>query len=474
MAFIQDGSAIAGNVAVDTVPKAGRFIWYDRFGQVMTKRHADPGTANDEGLIIAGVNDANVRHLRADRAGGLASANATMLLSDAFEGSTPSTSRWNPQSVTMSSSQSPTTGHLLNSGSILTANTGYMAKSLQAFLKMQRAPLHFRARARLLPQTNGVMEMGFGDAASAIAAHSNGAYWQVTAGGVVQPVLTFGGVDIAGAAVAGLSSANYYTFDVIADDDFVTYTVQDTATGLILAERVIKLPLTQPKLFGVTHIFGFYRLYINATGATIAPQMYVSAVDSVQLDAVLNKPWAVQTAQNGGNPDINPLTFAAMSKWTNNAAEASATLSNTAAGYAFLQGRFQFAAIAGAETDYALFGFQIPSPYRFTCLGAQIDATNYGAAVATTATTLEWWLAYDQTAVSLATVNPLRVPLGGQSFAIGDAIGKKADTVNADFKDSARVTHPGRFCVVALRMPLGTATASQIIRGNVRLDGPVD
>jgi hypothetical protein len=230
MAYIQDGSSTAGLLAVETASKAARGILYNSAGQPVTRKNNQArDESNDEAFVVAGYSDGNYRHLRADRMGGVALAFNTMLLTESFEGTSLPSARWNPVTLTMSSSVSPSTGHLLNSGSITTVNTGYMHKSLRSFMKMQRAPLHFKARARIAHVANAVAELGFGDATGANTANSNGAYWQYTSGGAVQPVLTYNGVDITGAPVAGLSVANTYTWDVILDDDRALFTVQDTS-----------------------------------------------------------------------------------------------------------------------------------------------------------------------------------------------------------------------------------------------------
>lgn len=58
-----------------------------------------------------------------------------------------------------------------------------------------------------------------------------------------------------------------------------------------------------------------------------------------------------------------------------------------------------------------------------------IDLVNTGAAVATTATTIQFSLAYGHTAVSLATAEaanakaPRRISLGYATWAVGSAIG---------------------------------------------------
>jgi hypothetical protein len=241
MAYIQDGSSIAGNLAVETAAKAARGILYNAAGQPVTRKHNQGrDEANDEGFIMAGYNDGNYRHLRTDRTGGLAVALNTSLLTESFEGGNLPSARWAAINTTMAASQSAAAGLLFNSAAIITASSGYMLKSLRGFQKPQRAPLHLKARARFAHVANAVIELGLGDAATFNGANANGAYWQVTAGGAVQPVLSYNGVDITGAAVSGLNPANFYTWDVLVDDDEAMFMVQDTSTGLILAERSIK------------------------------------------------------------------------------------------------------------------------------------------------------------------------------------------------------------------------------------------
>lgn len=122
------------------------------------------------------------------------------------------------------------------------------------------------------------------------------------------------------------------------------------------------------------------------------------------------------------------------------AAPASATLSNTAAGYTTLGGQFQF------------------------------------AAVATTPTVLQWALGVGSTAVSLATTEaaaaraPRRITLGTQAFPVGAAIGADAGKRIDVNLDAPVVVEPGTFLHIILKMPVGTATASQIIRGVVGIN----
>lgn len=230
--------------------------------------------------------------------------------------------------------------------------------------------------------------------------------------------------------------------------------------------------MTQSRLWNATRLPVFVREFIGGTAASAAPIMIVAGIDVIQLDQLQNKPWAHTVALNGQGSQIVPTTFAQSITWANSAAPANSTLSNTAAGATTLGGLFQFAAVAGAATDYALFGFQVPAPYTFVCTGVDIDVWNTGAAVATTPTLMVWGLGVDQSAVSLATAGIQRVALGVNSLPIGAAIGAPADRrISADFTHSPLVTNPSRFMTVILRMPVGTATASQVVQGLVTVKG---
>jgi hypothetical protein len=176
-------------------------------------------------------------------------------------------------------------------------------------------------------------------------------------------------------------------------------------------------------------------------------------------------------ALTGLGGEIIPTTFAKTANYANTAAPASASLSNTAAGYTTLGGQFQFAAVGGAETDFALFGYTVVSPYSYVCTGIDIDTFNTGAAVATTPHVLQWFASPNQPLITLAGTD-YRMPLGVQSLPVGTAIGGQANQrIVSNFSDAPLVTHAGRLFVIGLKIPVGTATASQIIRGTVTVKG---
>lgn len=186
---------------------------------------------------------------------------------------------------------------------------------------------------------------------------------------------------------------------------------------------------------------------------------------------------AMARAKRGAFQDATATTLDQLANHANSTSPTSATLSNTAAGYAKLGGRYQFAAVAGAATDFALFAYQVPSTGRLFITGVRIDAMVTGAANATTATILDWGLGLNSTAVSLATTDsgstygPRRVPLGTMACLASAAIGSLfTDPINVTFP-TPLVIEPSRYIHVILQIPVGTATSSEVIRGDVAFNG---
>lgn len=469
MAIIQSG-ATSDNLTVDPTSKAARATLYDSTG-VAAVVASDVQPATIAGLTSFVKNDVQLIPARGDRTGGQATTLYTPWIHEPFEGTTIHPLRWTSTATTMAATQATVTGLTINSGSITTLNTGYMLMSSRKLMKMQRAPMQAKIRARIAHINNSVMELGFGDAATFNGANTTGAYWQVTSTGVVQPVLTFNSGDITGTNIRNsLNLTNYYTFDVVMDDDEATFVCQDTSTGLIISKQQLRLPLSGQRLLSGTQVGTFVRLYNTASAPATASQMFVTDIHTLTLDAMLNKPFADTASTMSRSGWENPFTGVQTAAWANSAEPASATLSNTAAGYTTLGGKFQFAAVAGAVTDYALFGFTVPTPASLVVTGVDIEVWNTGAAVATTPTLTTWALGFGSTAVSLATATVTRVPLGALSLPIGAVVGASAGRISKQFRTPITVG-AGRFLHVILRMPVGTATASQVVAGMVNIEG---
>lgn len=96
---------------------------------------------------------------------------------------------------------------------------------------------------------------------------------------------------------------------------------------------------------------------------------------------------------------------------------------------------------------------------------------NTVVAVATTATVMQWGLGFNSSAVSLATGAPypyMRKVIGNRSFPIGAAVGATVDPV---IWEGNEVVQPGRFFSIILKMPIGTATATEVFRGTCAVEG---
>lgn len=473
MAIIQSGNTSA-LLVVDENSKAARTTMYNSLGNEITKLENETRTANDSFVIMGGVNDDNYRVARMDRLGGAAMALNNVLFYEPFEGTVVSApTRIALATTTFTQAQTAAGGLNMNSGNSLAASAAALLTTNKRFIKLQRAPLHTKIRARIGHVTNVTVELGFGNPGSQTTAPTVGAYWQVSTGGVVQPVLTFNSIPIIGDTITmpGGWQNNFYTWDVVLEDDEVRFFIQDTASGLIIANTKIRLPLTQTRLWDASRLSVFARIH-NVTAPASAPVFLISSIDVVMLDAFMNKPWSQTAAMMGLGSETVPTTMAQAANFVNSTGPTSGTLSNTAAGYTTLGGQFQFAAVAGSEVDYALFGFTVPSPYSFIATGIDISTFNMGAAVATTPTLLQWFASPDQLAISLATSTNRRIALGSQVLPIATPIGGMADRdVVRDFSISPLVTNPGRILVVGFKMPVATATASQIVRGTVAIRG---
>lgn len=473
MALIQSGNG-SDLLAVDTENKAARVALYGSDGSKLSKAHGDVRATADSLLPLAVLNDDNYRAVRGDRFGGIAIASTNMLFSEFFDQATISVpSRFTILTTTFTQSQSGPAGLNLNSASITTAGAAALFYTNRRFARFQRAPLQLKVRARLMHVPNATIEFGFGQPVSQTVSPTTGAFFQVTPSGVIQGVLTFNGVDQTTSPIVlptGWQSS-YYIFDIIMDDDEVKYIVQDTSTGLIIAERRIQSAVTAPRLWDVCRQAAFGRLHFPTAPVTPA-NLLVTILSITSVDTVTNKPWGHALAHLGYGSEQNPVTMAQNSNYANSAAPATGAASNTAAAYTTLGGQFQYAAIAGAETDLIVFGYTVPTPYSLIVTGIDISTYNMGAAVATSPTLLQWFVSPDQTAVSLATANNRRVTLGSQSLAVGTPIGGMANAdVIRDFSNAPLVTNPARIFVIGLKMPVGAATASQIIRGTVAIKG---
>lgn len=456
---------------------AARTVLFDSSGNAITYASGDK-PVTPRGILSFGLNDSVARPLRADRFGSLSVATHSPLFFPDFESTTLNARQWLAASTTFVPAQTQG-AYSLNPTALTTINSVTTLVSVRRFKKMQRVPLQLKVRNRNVLVANSVKDFGFTSNVNAATQIGSGAYFQVTASGVLQAVVSFNSTDVtiplvkpAGGSLlyADLNTAGYYTYDILMDDDEVRFIIQDTEAETIMGEVSLRLPRAQLRLFLDSHPQIFFRLYNTGTAPTAAPLDIYTDVQVVALDGNLNKPWSHTMSSAGFGASVNPLTGVQASNFTNSTAAVSAALSNTAAGYATLGGFFAFATVVGSATDYALFGFQVPVPYQLIITDITIDTYNDGAAVGTTASNLVWGIGINSTAVSLATAGMARRNLGNQTFPVAAGIGATAPALTRSFQ-TPLVVESGRFFHIILRLPIGTATATQVIRGNVDIGG---
>ena len=361
----------------------------------------------------------------------------------------------------------------LNSSGLTTVNSGSMLQSWRVipFYKANTTYLEFNVNWTLAPVANWFAEWGASNAATAIAAATDGVFYQITAGtfrGVCRNAGVETSVDLGVIPAEGV----VHDFVIEVTQGVVHFWHESNLLGSIEIPNAQFGPTASPTLPV------FVRTYTAAVAPAIAIKLQCSAIQASNGGADLNRLWPTQQVGMGNSSVQAPSgsTVGQTANYVNSTAPVAGALANITAAYATLGGQFSFAAVAGAETDYALFAYPVPVGQTLVVRGIWIDTMNTGAAVATTATWLQWSLGVGCSAVTLATAEgaaakaPARLALGNQVFPIAAAIGAQAQRLDVNL-DAPIVVNSGEYLHIIVKMPLGTATASQIIRGVVGVNG---
>lgn len=462
--------------------------------------HALIATENDDGSFAAGTNTTRTGEIDIDYR--LRVAIDQPIWREAFEGTAVNTTLWNSALSTMT--QAVADGYMkLNNGASAGASTRAQITSyatfeiLDAYETCVAFSLRIETTGAVIGENNTIWEVGLG-LASAAADPTDGIYLRMSDTGVFTLTYNFNsGSNTSTASIpyngaGGPGGANGFNWRVNRDYRFllsisplqVRLWVEDPGTGAVY--KLVDHYRSNAKA-GITstpRLPFFARIRNAATPPAAATQLWVGNILISQQGTPLRGYHHILGRQGAGaHQGQSGATLGQLATWTNSADPAAATLSNTAAGYSTPGGIFIFAAPAGAATDYALFGYQVPAATvnlhnkMLRIDKVRISSVNVGAAVATTATVLAWALGVGSTAVSLATTEaattraPRRIPIGMQSFVVGAAIGATTNDIELDLSSAPIYVEPGSFVHIILRIPVGTATASQQIRGTVSIVG---
>lgn len=324
------------------------------------------------------------------------------------------------------------------------------------------------------PVTNWNLDFGmFLPAAASTSVPLDGAYFRINSTGVFG-VVNNNGTESATAVFSFTPViGTVYKYLIVITDHEVEFWIDDVLYGD--KEKPVS---TGSVMYAGSNPFAIRHHHTGATSAIISAKFANYSIGMADMDNA--RLWATNKSGHGLSGIQYPSGGAAglTANNVNNTVPATATLANATAGYATLGGKFLFAAAAGAETDYALFAFLNPVPTtgitgrNLVIRGVWVDTINAVVAVATTPTVLEWSCAVGSTAVTLLTTDtavarlPKRISLGTQSFVVGALAGALAQRVDVNL-DAPLVVEPGTYFHIILRMPYGTATATELFRGQV-------
>ena len=428
---------------------------------------------------IAGFADdaGNVRiPIGASSQGLLGTGSVQVDFEQGFSASAISPSVWSQSLGIMTVGVANNTVTLNSSNSLASAAAARLVSYRQA--KTQRGSDRIIAWRMMLPNlvTGAVTEIG-AFAALGITSPTSGSFFRYGSDGTLRGV----SISVTGAEsttevipTPSLNVAHDYVIWIMSKS--IVFQIDDVVVGSIPLGGTAPSPVTSESSPFCA------RLY-NASATATAQQVYLHRCVGALYGGTYGYDRQFLAALGGdiGSQGVVGAGTGYLANWANSAAPASATLSNTTAGYTNLGGQFQFAAVSGSETDYALFAFQVPAQTAtnqgrtLVVHGINISTFNMGAAVATTPTLLQWGIAYDGTTVSLTTPDgastkaPRRVPLGCQSLPVGLAVGGNVPDLSVDFRQPLSV-NAGNYLHVILKMPVATATASQIVRGVVAIN----
>jgi len=413
----------------------------------------------------------------------------TVLFTDNFNASAQNTAEWSYTFATLTAAQ-PGAG-TLNFSTVqgTTSAHGAFMRTHQYFPVINTAPLAVEFKAGIFTAalvSGEVWLMGLGLPSAAVTRPTDGVWLKLTSAGLVG-VIAYNGTEVeSGVLPATLALATVYKFTMVVGESEIEYWLNDQ----LLGEQDIPTANGIPWLSASAPVFV---MKYNTGAVSNTNTMRVARVGDSLLDVATFMPSAHQMAiqglmayqgQNGGTMGTTALLPNATAATT----VTGAALSQTVALATGLGGQAGItAAVPGV--DGCVTAFQVPTgginqtARNLVITGVRIDAVNIGAAVATTASTLQWSLAFGATGAAIPSLAQAetgsfvtatakawrRRPLGLQSWIVGAAIGTPAEAIDMTF-DSPVVVHPGQWVAAVAKFIVGTATASQVIWVTVTFD----
>lgn len=369
-------------------------------------------------------------------------------------------------------------GLISNSGNITTATTGAQFVSYAEFPIMGATALYCEIRGSFTaqPTTNTIIDFGLPRMAVANPfGPTDGIHFRLTSAGLFGVINSNGTETPVGPFDFIYETNRKYNFIIAMHERGVDFWIDDVLYGSIETPIGQGQPCMSSSLpFGFRHV-----ITGGAAGSALSFVLNDYAV-SVGGPNISQTASIVGQRLYGSYQGLSGGTMGSLATYPNSTNPTAAAPSNTALTAnlpAGLGGQGAVTAAAAAATDGIWGSYIVPGGTanvqgrRLVIRGIIINAVNMGAAVATTATTLQFSLAFGHTSVSLATAEtasakaPRRVPLGMMTWPVGAAIGQgpQGGSIKVDFGDAPIFVNPGEVVALVAKFLVGTATPSQVI-----------
>ena len=409
-----------------------------------------------------------------------------LIFAEHFNGTTVNAGQWLQTLNNMTVAQA--NGYLTLNNTGATTN-GYYAivnsYKTAPFIGTQTTYIQFMANIEYPSATNKIMEIGVGYAATT-AAPTDGVFFRWGADGTLKGVVNNNGSEILSTnPITPPTTATTHNYLIALSWQAVEFWIDD-----ILQSRIV-VPVANGQATRSSAFPFVARVYNSGGSASNAPKINLSDIVVTINGAPLNRPYPMTRASFGENCNTGCTTFTTLgtqSNWTNSPTIGSFTLTNgfaptgTNVNGATLGGLFQFAAQAGAVTDFQVYTYQVPAGSvsvtgkTLYITDIRIDCINTGAAVAGTATVMHWALAFGGSAIDLATADAAttkagrRMPLGTMGWIVGAAIGTAGNPIAMNLMTPIPV-YQGQYLQIIEQTVIGTATGSEVFRGSVSIGG---
>lgn len=381
-------------------------------------------------------------------------------------------------------------GLLTNSGNITTTTTGmtFGSNVLVPVGGTQTTVCETTLAFSAQPVANLAFDFGlFIRGASTAFAPLDGVYFRVTSAGLFG-VVNRAGVEVSEQCLQANGTENFVyannannRYLIQVNNVSTTFWINNNRAATILTPTATDFPCMSRSLpWSIRHAIVGGAAGAAFQGLCMSYRCLVRGPEySDRLSVVGNRVFGSYQGLSGGT--MGGLTTYANS--TNPTAAAPSNTALTANLPGGLGGQGAVIAQVGAATEgiWSEWGNPAGSTTaqgrRLVIRGVHLDAVNLGAAVATTATTVQFRLAFGHTAVSMATADtasfatattksPRSLCIGFMTWPVAAAIGQgpQSGRLYLDLGDAAVYVNPGERVALVGKFIVGTATASQVIQ----------